>query len=331
MARGDSMMRQWELLKTLQAQRVGLTADELADKLECSKRQIQRDLVVMQKTGFPISHEAGEHGRRRWRMTPKFLEQGGLTLTLTTTESLSLFLSKQLLAPLAGTQFGDGLASALEKVHKLLPEEALDYFHDDRSIFVKAFPLHDYSGQEKEIAIINKAMTERRVLKLRYNSVSQGKQCETAFHPYGLVFTYGNLYTIGFMSRYKETRTLKVSRIVGVQMTDESFQRPEKFSVRAYIEGAFGITRSNTFKTVRARFTGWAAHSIREQKWHASQNILSDEKGTIIAEFDLTDTTEIKRWILGFGRHAVVQEPANLAAEIQAELMATQDTYVSDW
>ncbi|MCG3178270.1 MAG: hypothetical protein BIFFINMI_00596 [Phycisphaerae bacterium] len=325
MARAEPLFRQWNLLKTLQAFHFGQTEDDLAKRLECCKRTVQRDLNVLQQIGFPVFHETGEYGKRFWRLEAKALDHDGLTLSMT--EMLSLYLSQQLLAPLAGTQFGDGLNTALEKIKALLPKSALGHFFDDRTLLVKNLPGQDYSGKDKEIAIINKAMAEGRVLKVRYHSLSKGKDFDATFHPYGLVFLGTNLYCIGLLVEYGEVRTLKVSRIVGVQMTAQVFERPSNFSLRAYTHGSFGIFTSSKFQTIRARFTGWAATSLREQRWHTSQKIVKDTKDGVVAEFELSDTTEFRRWILGFGGQATIISPKSLAAAIQSELKATCGAY----
>ena len=108
MARGEPLIRQWNLLKALQARRFGGGVDELADRLECTKRTVQRDLNVLQQAGFPISYEQRDFGKRFWKLAPHFIEREELMLSVT--EMLSLFLSRQILSPLSGTQFGDGLA-----------------------------------------------------------------------------------------------------------------------------------------------------------------------------------------------------------------------------
>ena len=101
MARGEPLVRQWNLLKALQAHRFGISTDELAGRLECSKRQVQRDLKVLREVGFPITHEKREFGKRFWRLSGRFIESDRLMLSIT--EMLSLFLAQQLLSPLAGT------------------------------------------------------------------------------------------------------------------------------------------------------------------------------------------------------------------------------------
>jgi len=165
MARGEPLFRQWQLLKTLQANRFGLSGDDLAGRLGYSRRTVQRDLGVLQQVGFPISFEQRDFGKRFWKLTPQFIESEKLQLTVV--EMLSLFLSQQLLSPLAGTPFGDGLASALQKIKAILPTRVLDYFVDLEDAFlIKSLGQEDYSGKGKEIAILNDAILHQRVLRI---------------------------------------------------------------------------------------------------------------------------------------------------------------------
>lgn len=336
MSRGEPLIRQWNLLRALQANHFGLCADELAQRIECTKRTVQRDLSVLQDVGFPIYYEDRDFGKRFWRLSSKAME--GEKLMLSVTEMLSLFLSQQLLAPLAGTQFGDGLATAIEKIKALLPTKALGYFSDlNGMLLVKSIAQHDYSAQDKEIRIINQALAGGKVLQVQYHSASQDRVIDTLFHPYGLVFFGTNLYCIGFMAEYDEIRTLKVSRFHGVELTSRTFERPANFSLSAHLQGGFGIFSAGTPQTIKVRFTGWAATNVHEHQWHPSQKIARDCQDTlhngnpdddcIIATFELSDTREFKRWLLGFGRHAVVLSPKALATDLKAEFRATCDAY----
>jgi predicted DNA-binding transcriptional regulator YafY len=325
MPRGDSLFRQWELLKTLQAHRFGLTARALAERLEVSKRTVLRDLKVLQ-THFPIASEQRDFGRKFWRMPSDFVASEQLPLTVT--EMLSLYLSQQLLDPLRGTPFGDGLASALRKIKTVLPGEALAYFADmDGGFLIKPFGRHDYSGQHRAIETLNDAVLNQRVVRLRYRSASQGRQLTCDFHPYGLVLLGASLYCIGWLSRYDEVRTLKVSRMRSVEPTDRTFQKPSTFSLRKHTRGAFGVFGPGRFRTVRCAFTGWAATNVRENEWHRSQRIVEDDGPALTAEWELSSTVEFKRWLLGFGRHAKVLTPRELAREVAEEHAAAAESY----
>ena len=200
------------------------------------------------------------------------------------------------------------------------------------TLLVKSVGHHDYAGHDKEIRILNQAIDEERVLKIRYKSASRGRVQDVHYHPYGLVFLGTNLYVIGHLEEYGEVRTLKVSRLLGVELTAKRFVRPADFSLKAYTDGSFGIFSPGKLQAVKVRFTGWAATNVREHRWHPSQKIVKDSTdpkggGCVIATFDLSNTTEFRRWLLGFGRHAVVLSPKPLVEEMKAELCAACGCY----
>ena len=60
---------------------------------------------------------------------------------------------------------------------------------------------------------------------------------------------------------------------------------------------------------------------------HPTSPKLNGTDGSLIAEFRLSCTQEIKSWVLGFGARAVVLEPENLRREITEELRATLAAY----
>ncbi len=319
MPRGEQLVRQWNLLKRLQSRRFGVSLDELAEELECSKRTVQRDLAVLREAGFPVDYDERDFGKRAWKLSPNFLRTGELILSVT--EMVSLFLSRQLLAPLAGTQFGDGLASTIEKIKALLPAKALRHFEGlDETLMVKTIPRHDYSAHDDQIRILNEAIRQNRIVRLRYHSAHTDTTYDWRCHPYGLVLYGTGLYCVGYVVERQAVRVLKVERLLRAEATDEHFERPPDFSLQDFLLGSFGVYTPGRPVRVVARFTGWAARNLREVQWHPSQRIVREEPGAVLAEFTLRDTTEFKRWVLGFGRHAVVLRPRALASELAEEL-----------
>ncbi len=317
MARGEALFRQWELIRVLQAHRFGVCIDELAARLECTKRTVQRDLGVLQDI-FPISHERRDHGKRFWKLAHNTIESEQLQLTMT--EMLSLFLSQQLLLPLAGTQFGDGLQTAMQKIRALLPARALTYFENlDKSFFIKSLASHDYSSQDKEIRTLNEAILNQNAVKVTYRSASKGRDVVSEFHPYGMVLLHASLYCIGYLACYKEVRTLKVARIKGLTRLEKRFEKPADFSLAGHFQSAFGVFQSGKKQKIQAEFTGWAATNLREMQWHPSQQIVKDGREKVVATFDLGSTVEFKRWVLGFGRNARVLSPKDLADDLREE------------
>jgi predicted DNA-binding transcriptional regulator YafY len=62
-------------------------------------------------------------------------------------------------------------------------------------------------------------------------------------------------------------------------------------------------------------------------QWHPSQKIVKDGKDAVVATFELGNTVEFKRWVLGFGGHAMVISPSDLVAEVRRELQVALGKY----
>ena len=324
MARGEPLFRQWELLRTLQSHRFGLSVTDLAGRLECNQRTVKRDLSVLQDI-FPVTWETRGHGRKFWKLAEHFTESDRLELTVT--EMLSLSISKQFLTPLAGTPYGDGIETALQKIRTLLPKEALGYFARLADRFViKYVGHHDYSDQAREIRALNEACDGQAAVRIVYRSAGRGEEIASEFHPYGMLL-YPALYFVGYMVAYGEIWKLKAARIRAVRPLRKRFTRPKGFSLAEHVSGDFGVFGPGKAARVTARFTGWAATNVRETQWHPTQKIVKDRPDQVTARFELANTIEFKRWILGFGRHAVVLRPKWLADEIAGELRASLASY----
>lgn len=319
MSRGEPLIRQWNLLKAMQAVHYGLSVDELAQRVECSKRQVLRDLKILQELGFPISFEERDFGKRFWRLSAQFIQSDKLVFSLT--ELLSIYLGQKLLSPLAGTQFGEGLLTLMDKIKAMLSPRALRYFSElDGTFLVKTPILNNYAACDKTIRLLTRAINESIVVDMCYRSLSCAEPYQTFYQPYGLVFFDSDLYCIGLMERYHEIRTLKLNRVVSAELTDRHFNRPRDFSLMNHTQDSFGIiAEPGKMVTIRIQVHGWAAASVRETQRHPSQKILSDTGGTLTVQFELTNMTELKRWLLSFGRYARVLSPKLLVEDLRAE------------
>ncbi len=81
-------------------------------------------------------------------------------------------------------------------------------------------------------------------------------------------------------------------------------------------------------QTIRIHFARDVARYVQESRWHGSQKLTSQQDGSLIAEFSLPDTQEIKRWIMSFGVNATVLEPQELVEEISNDLRKMLARYI---
>jgi proteasome accessory factor B len=339
MARGELILRQWNLLKMLQTRGEGIALRDIAEALDVSERTVQRDFEILQELGFPLDHEDDEFGKRFWRMPHDFFRTGPLVLGLT--EAVSLHLAERLLDPLAGTMFADGLGSVLAKVRSLVPAPALDYFAElDNTVYVRRIGKTDYTAHADTIRVLADAIRGERTVSVIYRSFWRKDQYETLFDPYGLVFFDSDLFALGRSHRAEGLRILKVARVATVSSTGDRFERPADFELEKHFRDSFGIVHTGAEPVeVVAKFTGTAAALVSERAWHESQKLawldaeatlfdeIPDDPEAVLATFQLADTVEFKRWIRGFGPDAQVVRPDWLRREVRDELLAAAAKY----
>jgi len=137
------------------------------------------------------------------------------------------------------------------------------------------------------------------------------------------------LYLIAWSSRRGEIRTFKMDRIEDVHSTKLPAAIPERFNLSDWLEHSFGVFRSSTghLQSIRIEFSRDVARYVKESNWHKSQKLTPQKDGSLIAEFQLTDTQEIKRWIMSFGPNARVLGPTEFAEEIAKDLQTMLDSY----
>ena len=321
-----SLIRQWRLLRLLADARVGYTVKELGVEMGVSVDTIRRDLVDLQSAGFRVAEMVGFRGVKRWRVEG-FEDEFSFTIT----DLLSIFIGKQFLEPLAGTPFWDGHQKAFSKIRGALGEQAISYLRKlAASLHATSVGASDYSQRGQMIDDLMVAIEDHRVSLIVYQSDQATEPVEQEVYPQGFVFHRGSLYLIAWSSRRSEIRTYKMDRIEDVHSTNLKATIPAEFDLQEWLEHSFGVFRSNgPLQTIRIRFTRDVARYVQESRWHKSQKLTPQPDGTLIAEFHLTDTQEIKRWIMSFGPSATVLEPRELVEDIQSDLQNMLGHYVA--
>ncbi len=339
MARGEPMLRHWNLLRTLQTRGQGIPLKELAAGAGVSERTIQRDFEILQEVGFPIDHDDDEHGRRLWRMQHDFLRAGPLALGFT--EAVSLHLAKRLLNPLAGTRLAEGMETILAKIRSIVPAAALDYFAElDEVVQIRRTGSTDYVPHAETVRLLLDATRGERTVEVTYHALIRAEEYTTRYDPYGLIYYEGDLFVIGHSHQADAIRTFKVPRIRSARMTADRFERPASPNVAEAFRASFGIFQpAGPLTEIVARFTGIAARLVEERVWHESQELswlpaedtlferAGEDYDALVATFRLGSVVEFKRWVMGFGAQAEVLRPDWLRQEIREELLAALGTY----
>lgn len=250
------------LLLLLQA-RGGMTGSQLAQELEVSVRTVYRDVEALSEAGVPIYAERGPHGGVR-------LVDGYRTrLTgLNEDEAQALFLSG-LPGPAAELGLGTVVAAARLKVLAALPPELrarasrlTQRFHlDAPGWFRPAEPV-------PHLETLAAAVWEERRVTVAYRRPD--RIVDRSLDPLGIVLKAGIWYLVATTDG--QVRSYRVSRVEGVTVTEERFQRPAGFDLVAFWEEAIAayqesLPQIEAILRVRSSAIDWLATSIGDPAW----------------------------------------------------------------
>ncbi|MCU0255926.1 MAG: WYL domain-containing protein [Vicinamibacterales bacterium] len=327
MARNQEVVRQWSILRMLDANRLGVHLDTFAAETGASSRTIRRDLEALQEAGFPVYDE--KTGRRTlWKVDERLfkrLQDVGLSLP----ELSALYLGRTMLECLVGPPFRDDVRSALEKIATVLPptlREALDGMH---GIFVaKTEPrggASDADGRRHTQHVVN-AIMDHRQLELHYDSRWSNRDKVYLVEPYRLWFADATLYLRAFVPEYGAMRTFALHRMRRVTPLERTFVPRQDLEDDPF-EHSLGIYSGPPVPVV-LEFSTRAAAYVAERQWHASQTTTAHADGRLTMRLRVSDDFALRTWILGFGREVRVLEPSSLAAwvkEVVEDMRAAYD------
>jgi predicted DNA-binding transcriptional regulator YafY len=323
MPRNAEVIRQWTILKALEASRRA-TIDELAKQTGVTTRTIRRDLDALQEAGFPLFDEVHE-GKKFWTLEQKAFRRLDDT-AFTLAELSALYFSRTLVECLSGTPFERDVQSAFDKLSTALTP-GMREFLDRMPLAIQAKPdpgTQPAAPRTKEVAQLLEATLQQRRVTMRYDSFSSNREKAYVIEPYRLVFAQGSLYVIGFVPEYGQVRTFAVDRIAQVSLMEERFE-PLELPDDAFAH-SLGVTQGSPEK-IEVRFASRIARYVRERVWHRSQVTEDEPDGGIRITLNVVNDWALKSWILGFGGLATVVFPQALADEILREVESARANY----
>lgn len=222
--RADRLLAILLLLQT----RGRTTAADLAERLEVSERTIYRDLDALSAAGVPVYAERGPGGGC------SLPENYRTNLTgLNEDEVRTLFMGAAS-GPLADLGLGKSQEDAMLKLLATLPSaHRRDAEIARQRIHLDAAGWNRTDEQVPHLMTVQQATWQQRRLRVSYRRGSDGDRVERLVAPYGLVAKASIWYLVA-AAENGDVRVFRVSRMQGVELTDEYFERPADFDLAAY-------------------------------------------------------------------------------------------------
>ncbi len=290
----------------------GATIDELCAHLACSRHTAMRTVKALEAMGEPIREEREER-RLRYRIEAAKSEK---TVKLTTAHVLAVAVAEQALDFLEGTS----LKEAFDEVVALLESQlAPKPFAELSRLREKVVVMQDAPWVKIDRTDVVDALltgltrTERVTLR---SAGPGGADRSFDFEPYALVVWRKGLYVPGYSHHHKGIRHFGLDKLTdGEWKRGESFEIPASWDAHARYSGAFGLF-DGPETAVRVEFAAKVARYVTRRQWMGDQKLEELEGGRIVLSMTVRGTNDVVPWVLGFGEHAVVLEPASLREEL---------------
>lgn len=313
----DRLVRMMRELALFQANPRGLTSAQIAERMGVTQRSAQRDLLALETEHKVPFVKQG----RRWKLIEGYFLP---PVNFTIPEAMAMVVGARLMwrysdraNPFAQTAY-EKLAAVLPEPMKEPVMEVADGLGDrpDDGVWTKVF------------AAITTAWAERRKVRIRYTNEG-GKASERIVWPLFIEPTPAahSCYLIAHDEKLHELRVFRLDRISSVLVTNDRFSPPLGSSLRKLLGHAWGIWRSDHPTEMVLRFTPKVAARVASTNWHESQKVRNLPDGGVEVRLVIAEPTEIRSWILGWGKECEVITPHALRESILAELKEAVSGY----
>lgn len=328
----DALKRHFDILKMLSKDR-SLKTSDIHERLknlghDISKRTVERDLQHL-STQFPIYADDVEHALC-WRYANDVAIH--LFPGLSEAEAVSFIVLQQFAQQLLPESLSQDLQPYFQEAKRTLSssisKSAIKSWPNKIRSVSATQPLINPSIPKDVLKNVHAALLSDQQVSIRYQAYGKNEAKKYCVNLLGLVERGSVHYLVVTIEPYQEVRMLVMHRIVNAASLDTPVQKPESFSLDAYIDsGAFGFGSPQVEAPVHLRFFNGAGNALKETPLARDQVVTQVDDYTIEVKATVRDDWRLHWWILGFGGNVEVMAPDGLRHLIQDTLSVALSRY----
>lgn len=282
-----------------------VTAPELAEKFEVSRRTINRDIEDLCLAGIPIATRQGVGG--------------GISIMDGYAVSRTVLTAPEMRDILAGLRSLDSVngTNRYRMLMEKLSAGSSDFLSGDQSVLIDLSSWYKSSLAPK-IQAIRDAIDGCRLLTFTY--YSPYGETKRAVEPYYLIFRWGSWYVWGWCRSKEDFRLFKLNRLEELTLTDERFERRDAPLPDLGDERVFPANIH-----VVALFEPECKWRLVEE--YSSGCYETQEDGRLLFTQDFTNSENLITWLLGFRDKVRLLEPKELRRELHDALLNAARQY----
>ncbi len=289
---------------------VPLRAADLAHECGCSVRTVYRDIDALCQAGVPVAALPGEGYRlvAGYHLPP---------IAFTVEEAMQLLLGGDLAIGLGTAAQRDAARAAAAKVEAVLrPETRLQVDRRRERIRVSGWM---HGEATPWLPLLQEAVLNDQVLRLRYHSFSSDELTEREVEPYYLAFYGNDWHLVGYCRLREGMRDFRAARIREAELLPERFERPEHITEEP-------DEHRQASQEVRVWIEATAVPWAREAPAFGLEREEPAEGGSVFV-YQSRDLRRLLPWLLSWGASARVLSPPEVVARLGREARALVQSY----
>lgn len=300
--------------------RPGAKISDVAKTFGVSEDQLSRDLELIYMCGLPgyfpgdlIEVDITASGR----ITVSNADTIARPLRLSRDEALALIVGLRMLADLPGLQEREAVDSALAKLEDAAEEAAV-------ASSAVAVEIDPPNRSPDTLAIVDRALRERRRLHLTYYVPARDETTERDVDPMRVSVVAGRSYLEGWCRSAEAVRLFRLDRITSVQLLDVEAQPPADAQPRDLDAGLFQPGPDDVAVEL---VVGPAGRWVPE--YYPCESVEELAGGDLLIRLRTPDTRWVRRLALRLGPSGRVAAPPDLAAAVAADAAAALAMYAA--
>lgn len=319
-----ALARQWELLRLLPSRLPGITANELASRLQgngfiVSKRTVERDLTELSTLFGIVCNDKGMPYGWYW-MNGEPADLPGVSIT----DAISLNLIEEFLRPLVPAAMLATLEARFRQAKKKLEELSADNkaarWIDKVRYVPPTLALIPPRITEGILETIQEGLLTEKQIAVRYHKPSSSTPHELILHPLGIAQRGAVTYLVATAYDYSDIRLYAAHRIEAASLRDEDAVKPSGFTLEAYVAAGALQFGSGEQIDLTARINQTLASILEETPLSTNQQITTEGAERFILNASVVDSWQLRWWILSQGANIEIISPPEIREKTRETL-----------
>lgn len=297
-----------ELAMMFQNSYGGLCIDDIQEHFECSRRSAERMKSLLFEI-FPekVEEVSTSDKKKYWR----FIKGTANMLISFTPDD---FVNLEYLKGLSNDENRQKeLDELIAKIKALTPQKNAMALETDIEAILESegFAVRQYSRIKADKKVLDKlrqAMLSFKKIEFDYNT-DKGLR-HVVLNPYGIIIS-DKYYLVGFNEYVNDLRLYKVDKLQNLIVTDDYFEKDEKFLLSEYCNNSFSIYQEEPMN-ITLEFDKSVAEDVLNYHFHPTQKMKQLDNGNIQVKFTSGGKLAICHELFKWGTFVTIKKPAEL-------------------